>query len=114
MSKTWLAGTGIVVCLAIGVTFAIAAQDKYTLKAPNGIAFSEFQGYESWEDVAVSVTEDGIKAILGNPAMIKAYKDGIPENGKPFPDGSKVVKVEWTKKQNKKSRYFVEVPDKLK
>ena len=114
MSKAWLAGAGIVVCLVVGITIAIAAEDKYTLKAPNGIAFSDFQGYESWENVAVSVTEDGIKAILGNPVMIKAYKDGIPENGKPFPSGSKVVKIEWSKKQNKKSRYPVEVPDKLK
>ena len=105
---------GIVVSLAVGVTIALAAQDKYTLKAPNGVEFSEFGSYESWEDVAVSVTEDGIKAILGNPVMIRAYKDGIPENGKPFPDGSKVVKIEWTKKKNEKSRYFVEVPDKLK
>src|SRR5215468_5049729 len=101
MTKTWLAGAAIVVCLVVGIAVAIAAQDKYTLKAPNGIAFSEFEGYESWENVAVSVTDDGIKGILGNPVMIKAYKDGIPENGQPFPDGSKVVKIEWSKKPNK-------------
>src|SRR5215510_12571022 len=114
MRKTWLAVAGIGVCMAVEITIAIAAQDKYTLKAPNGIEFSEFRGYESWENVAVSKTEDGIKAILGNKEMIKAYKDGIPGNGQPFPDGSKVVKIEWSKKQNKKSRYPVEVPDKLK
>jgi hypothetical protein len=27
-------------------------------------------------------------AILGNPAMIKAYLAGVPSNGKPFPDGA--------------------------
>ena len=26
--------------------------------------------------------------------MIKAYKEGIPGNGKPLPDGSKIVKIE--------------------
>ena len=31
---------------------AIAAQDKYTLKVPGGLAFSEFKGYESWQSVS--------------------------------------------------------------
>ena len=34
-------------------------------------------------------------AILGNPTMIKAYESGIPGNGKPFPDGSKMTKIHW-------------------
>jgi Cytochrome P460 len=64
--------------------------------------------------VAVSQTEDGIKAILGNPAMINANKEGIPGNGKPFPEGSMVVKIEWSKKKEPCVPYFVEVPDTLK
>ena len=32
----------------------ISAQDKYTLKIPGGLAFSEFRGYESWEVIAMS------------------------------------------------------------
>jgi hypothetical protein len=64
---------------------ALAAQDKYTLKVPNGLAFSEFRGYENWQDVAVSQTENGIKVIVANPAMINAYRSGIPANGKHFP-----------------------------
>lgn len=92
---------------------AIAAQDKYTVKAPNGVAFSEFRGYESWESVGVSVTEDGMNAILANPVMIKAYKEGIPINGKPFPEGSMTVKIEWKKKQNPISPYSVDVPNTL-
>jgi len=78
---------------------ALAAQDRFTLKAPNGVAFSEFRGSETWQDVAVSETEDGIKAILGIPVMINAYKEGIPGNGKLFFDGSMIVKIEWSKKQ---------------
>ena len=29
--------------------------------------------------------------------MIKAYKEGYPGNGKPFPDGAKMAKVHWTR-----------------
>jgi len=39
---------------------------------PNGLEFSDFRGYESWQYVAVSQTEDGLKVIAANPAMIEA------------------------------------------
>src|SRR5260370_35995367 len=100
----------LVVCLGVLISIGLAAEDKSTLKAPNGVAFSEFRGYESWQNVAPSVTEDGIKSILANPVMIKAYKDGIPGNGNPFPDGSMVVKIEWKQKPNTDSPYSVEEP----
>jgi len=87
------------VFLFLLVALAIAAQDKYTVKVPGGLAFSEFRGYESWQ--LVSISEDGphIAAILGNPAMIKAYQAGIPGNGKPFPDGAKLAKIHWIPKK---------------
>jgi hypothetical protein len=74
---------------------ALSAQDKYTVTVPGGLAFSEFRGYESWE--VVSISQDGpvIAAILANSVMIEAYKAGVPGNGKPFPDGSKMAKVHW-------------------
>jgi hypothetical protein len=100
--------------LAVLVSMALAAQDRSTLKVPNGLAFSEFAGYETWEDVAVSQTETGLKVIAGNAVMMSAYKDGAPGNGKPFPDGSKIVKIEWTSKKSAESPYFVMVPDALK
>ena len=62
-------------------------------------AFSEFSGYETSQDVAARQTEVGIKAILGNPVMINAYKEGIPGNGRPFPEGSMIAKIEWSKKK---------------
>jgi hypothetical protein len=31
--------------------------------------------------------------ILANPVMINAYRAGVPGNGKPFPDGSKMAKI---------------------
>jgi len=74
---------------------ATSTQDKYTLKVPNGLAFAEFRGYESWPVIAVSHNGDKLAAILGNSVMIDAYKAGIPGNGKPFPDGAKMAKVHW-------------------
>ena len=93
----WIASLAAV--LTVLVTLALAAQDKYTLKVPNGLAFSEFRGYESWQ--LVSISQDGplMAAILANPVMIKAYEAGIPGNGKPFPDGSKMAKIHWTPKK---------------
>ena len=75
-------------------------QDKYALKMPNGVAFSEFRGYEGWPVIAVSHNGDTLAAILGNPVMIDAYKAGAPGNGKPFPDGAEMVKVHWNAKVN--------------
>ena len=92
----------------------LAAQDKYTLKVPDGLALSEFKGYETWAPVAVSQTKESLKVISANPEMIKAYQSGLPAAGKKFPDGSKVVKIEWGLKENKESPYFVMVPDQLK
>jgi hypothetical protein len=46
--------------------------------------------------------------------MINAYRDGVPNNGKLFPDGSKITKIEWSFKKNTESPYFVNMPDTLK
>jgi Cytochrome P460 len=100
--------------LAVFVGVCLAEQDRYTLTVPDGLAFSEFKGYDTWEDVAVSETKTGVKAILGNPTTIRAYKEGVPGNGKPFPEGVKFVKIEWNKAPNLLSPYFVEVPKTLK
>jgi hypothetical protein len=85
--------------LALLGGLAISAQDKYTLKVPGGLSFSEFRGYEGWQ--LVSISQDGalVAAILANPVMIQAYQAGIPGNGKPFPDGAKMAKVHWTPKK---------------
>ena len=79
---------------------ALSAQDKYTLKVPNGLAFSEFKGYEAWQAISISHNGEELAVILGNPAMIDAYKAGAPGNGKPFPDGVKMAKIHWNAKKN--------------
>jgi hypothetical protein len=104
----------IAVAFAVLGGGALAVQNRSTLKVPNGLAFSEFKGYENWQYVAVSQTETSVKIIAANPVMIKAYREGIPGNGKPFPNGSKIVKIEWLFKKNTESPYFVNVPDTLK
>ena len=89
-----------VVMSAVLVAVAFAAQDRYSLQVPGGLAFAEFRGYESWQTIAVSHNGDKLAAILGNPAMIEAYKAGIPGNGKPVPDGARMAKIHWTAKKN--------------
>jgi hypothetical protein len=100
-SKSVLISIGITVALAALATgAAISAQDKYTVKVPDGLAFSDFKGYEGWHTIAVSHNGDLLAVILGNPAMIAAFKAGIPGSGKPFPDGAKMAKIHWNSKKN--------------
>ena len=89
---------------------AFTAQDKYAL---SGLSFSDFRGYEDWQVVSVSQTEELLKVMVANPTMIGAYRAGVPGNGKPFPDGSKIAKIEWKPKKNTESPFFVRVPDTL-
>ena len=110
-----------VACLAaLGVVltsvsaWAISAHDKYALEVPNGLAYSEFRGYENWQVVSVSQTEDLLKVIVANPTMIEAYRTGVPGNGKPFPEGSAIAKIQWTPKKNAEAPFAVWVPDTLK
>jgi hypothetical protein len=77
---------------------ALAAQDRYTLQVPGGLAWSEFRGYEDWQVISISHNGDKVALIVGNPAMIAAYKSGIPGNGKPFPDGAMMAKTHWMAK----------------
>ena len=79
-----------------------AAQDKESLKTLNGISFSEIRGYENWPVAAVSYRTDHheLRAIMANTLMINAYKEGIPGNGKPFPDGSVIVKIGWSERKS--------------
>ena len=99
--KNKLIGVGVSAAFAVlAAGAAISAQDRYTLKVPNGLAFSEFRGYETWQVISISHNGALIAVILGNPAMIDAYKSGIPGNGKPFPDGAKMAKIHWNPKTN--------------
>jgi hypothetical protein len=100
-----------VALLAVLGAVALYAQDKYSLKSPSGIAFSDFKGYEDWSVVSCARTDEVLKVIVANPAMIKAYKAGIPGNGQPFPEGSRIVKLQWKPKKSTEAQFAVDVPD---
>ena len=72
-----------------------------------------FQGIRKLAGGPVSQTEDLLKVVVANPTMIDAYRAGIPGNGKPFPDGSKIAKIEWKPKKMAESPFAVNVPDTL-
>lgn len=112
--------TGLVALfVVVSVVLAAQSQDRFTLKSANGIAFSEFRGYDAWQLIATSQPDDAsgcgtskvgcMKAILGNPAMIQAYREGIPANGKAVPDGAALAKIEWLQDRDEKP-YGVTVP----
>ena len=112
MTRKSMLAIGLVsVSLTAAVGTAMSAQDKYSLKTSSGIAFSDFKGYEGWEVVSLARTDEVLKAIVANPKMIAAYKAGVPGNGKPFPDGSKIAKLQWKPKKSTEAPFVVDVPD---
>jgi len=103
-----------VAVLAVLVATAVYAQDKYSLKSPSGIAFSDFKGYEDWSVVSSARTDEVLKVIVANPAMINAYKAGAPGNGLPFPESAMIVKLQWKPKKSTEAPFVVDVPDVFK
>jgi len=85
--------------------------DKYSLISPGGIAFSDFRGYGDWPAVSSARQDEILKVIVANPKMIGAYKAGVPGNGQPFPEGSKIVKLQWKQKKSTEAQFAVDVPD---
>ena len=96
MKRQHIASIVIVSTSIFVVGITLAAQDRYTLKSPNGISYSEFKGYETWQAIAPSQPADAggcgsspppgcIKLITGNPTMIKAYKAAFQPTANPFP-----------------------------
>jgi hypothetical protein len=94
---------GSLAVLGIGGLYA-QGSDKYAVKVPGGLGFSEFKGYESWQMISVSRQaaksgdsrgDGSFAVILGNPTMIEALAAGMPDNGKPFPDGARMAKMHY-------------------
>jgi len=101
MKRNTLGVSAVAISLAALVgAAAMSAQDKYSVKVPNGLSFAEFRGYEGWPVIAISENGGAIAAIVGNPKMIEAYKAGFPLNGKPVPDGAKMAKIHWRPTKN--------------
>ena len=100
--------------LAVLGAVALYAQDRYLLKSPSGIAFSDFRGYEDWSLVSSARTDEVLKVIVANPKMIKASKAGVPGDCQPFPEGSMIVKLQWKQKKSTEAQFAVDVPDVFK
>ena len=98
------AAFGACAALAAAIAFADSAAktapDKYAVKVPGGIGLAECKGYDKWEVISLSHNGNKLALITGNPAMIGAYKAGLPGNGKPWPDGAKMAKIHWNTKTN--------------
>jgi hypothetical protein len=72
-----LAAVAATTALAVVGGTVVAAQnglDKYGLKVPGRLAFSEVRGYEDWAVISVGRTDELIKVILGNPVVIDARR----------------------------------------
>jgi hypothetical protein len=118
MKRQLIASLIVLAPVSFVVSMTLVAQDRFNLKTANGIAFSEFRDYEAWQLISTSQPDDAsgcgtskvgcTKAILGNGAMVKAYRDGIPANGTPVPDGAVMAKIEWLK-DHKSSPYGVTI-----
>jgi hypothetical protein len=114
IARFTIVATAVAVLAVLGAAALFAQgqnKDKYSLKSPSGIAFSDFRGYEDWAEVSSARTDEILKVIVANPKMIKAYKAGIPGNGQPFPEGSMIVKLQWKHKKSTEAPFVVEVPD---
>ena len=111
-SKTMsaIAAAAIGLVLLGSATVCAQDQDKYDLTVPGGLPFSEFKGYEDWAVVAAHNTDGLLKVILGNPVVMAAFRSGIPGNGQPFPDGSRMAKVEWHPRKSPDAPYPINVP----
>ena len=107
-----VAAAAVTVLAVLVVTAGFAqGQDKYSLRSPSGIAFSDFRGYEDWAVVSSARTDQVLKVIVANPTMITAFKAGVPGNGQPFPDGSMIAKLQWKPKKSAEAQFAVDVPD---
>ena len=75
----------IVVLPSILAGMALAAQDRYSLQVPGGLAFADFRGYEDWQVVSVSHNGDKLATILGNPATDRGVQVGHSRQRQAFP-----------------------------
>ena len=110
--ESFLITVSIAASLAIISGIALSAtQDKYSVKVPGGLGFSDFNGYESWQLIAVSHSGDKLVGVLGDPATVEAFKAGVPDNGEPFPDGARMAKIHWNSKTNETEPGKPTIPD---
>ena len=82
-----------VLCLTSSASEVPTAEDASPIF---GVTIPE--GYRQWEIIAPAeeALERASRAVLGNAAAIKAYREGVL----PFPDGTILVKLAWSRVQS--------------
>ncbi|MBY0610972.1 MAG: cytochrome P460 family protein [Beijerinckiaceae bacterium] len=92
MNRFALSAFAIAVVALPPALFPTSSHAADELKSPIfGVGIPE--GYRQWELVGVAHESglDELRAIVGNPVALKAYRDGVL----PFPDGTVLAKLAW-------------------
>jgi hypothetical protein len=58
MKRQLIASLVVLAPMTFVVSMTLIAQDRFTLKTANGIAFSDFRDYETWQLIATSQPDD--------------------------------------------------------
>lgn len=93
MNKHLLLATTLV--LALPPLLLAGRQEAPNIRSVDGIAFSEFNGYQAWALIAPSVPTNGVKAILGNPRIMEAIGQGVMPPATKVPNGAMMAKITW-------------------
>jgi hypothetical protein len=84
---------------AAALACVIAAMARSADEAAASIAAGKLPpGYRDWRLISVAREEgtlDDIRAVLGNDAAIKAYREGKGDKP-PFPDGTIIARLAWS------------------
>jgi hypothetical protein len=59
----------LTIAIAVLGATLVYAQDKYSLKSPSGIAFTDFRGYEDWSVVSSARTDEVLKVIVATASL---------------------------------------------
>ena len=94
------AAVAMIVLPSLLAGIALAAQDRYTLQVPGGLAFSEFRGYEDWQLVAVSHNGDKIGADLRQSGDDRGLQGrAFPGTASLSPTAPMMAKIHWMAKK---------------
>ncbi len=90
----------MVILLCLAFLFLPGCQKELT--APNGLTFSFISDYKNWPLISFNYRQDlnELHMILGNRTALEGYLNGTPQNGKPFTDGSVLVRLIFTARPN--------------
>src|SRR5438477_10162592 len=93
----------VLLLIAVTAVVCVVAATPPTSPPPNEAAATLDDGrlppgYRDWRLISVAREEgtlDDIRAVLGNDAAIKAYREGQGDKP-PFPDGTIIARIAWS------------------